>query len=240
MDRAQLNSADAVHPIRETPERLARIVGGELIQAGGSALSCSGLALDSRKVQPGELFVALRGPRFDAHEFLGDAIARGAAGLIVERAPKLELPSGVFAIVVPHARQALIDMARARRAQLDIPVFAITGTCGKTSTKEMLRHLLEGCCHVYASPKSFNNEIGLPWTLLQAPEDCGALVLEIGTNGPGEIAALSDLARPTLGCVTMAGRGHLERLGTIDGVAHEKSALLAGPARRRRRDPQCG
>lgn len=219
--------AFSTHPLHAGGAELARMLGGRLLSPAAEPAPCARLELDSRRVRQGDLFVAIRGPRFDAHEFLEDVIARGARGLLVERALGLELPKGVFAVQVEDCRRALIEMARIRRSQLKIPVLGITGTCGKTSTKETLRHLLEGSVRVHASPKSFNNDIGLPWTILNAPVDCEALVLEIGSNGPGEIAALSEIARPTHGCVTMAGRGHLERLGSVDGVAREKSALLA-------------
>jgi UDP-N-acetylmuramoyl-tripeptide--D-alanyl-D-alanine ligase len=178
---------------------------------------------DSRVVEPGSLFVPIRGKKQDAHAFLEQAFLSGAGFALAARDADLpRVPGNV--IRVRDTTAALGDLARFHRSRFDVPVVAITGSCGKTTTKEMVRLALGS--HVVASPASFNNAIGVPLTLLQMDRNTEACVVEIGTNAPGEIAQLAGIARPTVGVVTNVEEAHLAGLGSLRGVMREKSALL--------------
>jgi UDP-N-acetylmuramoyl-tripeptide--D-alanyl-D-alanine ligase len=178
---------------------------------------------DGRAVEPGALFVPIRGKKQDGHRFLEQAFLAGAGfALVADDADLPRVPANV--VRVKDTTRALGDLARWHRSRFDVPVVGITGSCGKTTTKEMVRLVLGPGC--VASPASYNNEIGVPLTLLQMDRDTEALVVEIGSNAPGEIAALAGLARPTVGVVTNVEEAHLEGLGTVRGVMREKSCLL--------------
>lgn len=195
----------------------ARQEGGDLdIQSVGS---------DSRRMEPGQLFVALTGPHFDGHAFAPQAVAGGALALLVSR----ELPLAVPQLVVPDTREALGRLAAAWRRQLSAQVVAVTGSNGKTTTKEMLAALLGQAGRVAATQGNLNNDIGLPLTLLRA-RDQDFLILEMGANHPGEIAYLTDIARPDLALITNAGRAHLEGFGSLEGVVRAKGEILGGLA----------
>lgn len=183
------------------------------------------IATDSRDVPPGALFIPLRGKRHDAHSFIEKAFLNGAGFSLAARdAEFARMPANV--ILVKDTTRALGDIARWYRSRYDVPVIAITGSCGKTTTKEMVRLTLGA--DVVASPASYNNEIGVPLTLLQMDARTRACVVEIGTNAPGEIAYLTGIARPTVGILTNIEAAHLEGLGTVRGVMEEKAALLKG------------
>jgi UDP-N-acetylmuramoyl-tripeptide--D-alanyl-D-alanine ligase len=192
----------------------------------------SGVSTDTRTLQPGDLFFALSGPNFDGNRFAAAAADRGAAGLVLEDAgsaplpASLELPRGTPVLLHPSPRQALSALAAWHRGRLSAPVLGITGSCGKTTTKNVLLELLADRWLAVGSPNSFNNEIGVPHTLFLADETSQAVVVEMGTNHPGEIAALCRTARPTAGIVTCVGASHLEGLGSVEGVAREKAALV--------------
>jgi UDP-N-acetylmuramoyl-tripeptide--D-alanyl-D-alanine ligase len=180
---------------------------------------------DGRKVPPGALFVPIRGKRHDAHDFIEQAFLNGAGFSLAARdAGFARMPSNV--ILVRDTTRALGDLARWYRSRYDVPVVGITGSCGKTTVKEMVRLVLGP--DVVASPASYNNDIGVPLTLLQMDSRTRAAVVEIGTNGPGEIANLTSIARPTVGILTNVEEAHLERLGSVRGVMAEKAALLQG------------
>ncbi|MDG2201454.1 MAG: UDP-N-acetylmuramoyl-L-alanyl-D-glutamate--2,6-diaminopimelate ligase [Phycisphaerales bacterium] len=197
----------------------------------------TGVCTDSREVEPGQLYIALRGPNHDGHDFIEQAVQRGAAALVVERHPgEVSVPW----FRVDDSRSALGGLAGFHRDSMEsIPVIAVTGTCGKTGTKEVLRSVLSGLGPVCASTRSFNNEIGMPLTLLAARPSHRAVILELGTNSPGEIEYLARIARPDFAIITMIGSGHLAGLETIEGVAREKYALLPWVRERAwvRRDP---
>ncbi len=181
------------------------------------------VSIDSRHVQPGSLFVPIRGRRYDAHEFISEAFLGGASFSLVARdANFARMPANT--IVVKDTTQALGDLARWHRSRFEVPVIGITGSCGKTTVKEMVRLVLGE--DVVASPASYNNDIGVPLTLLQMDAKTRACVVEIGTSLPGEIAALANIARPTVGVLTNVEEAHLEGLGTVRGVMREKAALL--------------
>jgi len=181
-----------------------------------------GVSTDTRTLRAGDLFFALKGPRFDAHAFVAEAFARGACAAVVERAG----PAAGLQIVVGDAGAALEGLAAAWRMTLRARVIGVTGSNGKTTTKEMIGHVLSRDRRVVRSQGSFNNSVGLPVTLLGAGPEDEFLVLEIGTNHPGEIAQLGRIARPDAAVITSVGASHLEGLGTVEGVAEEKASLL--------------
>ncbi len=203
---------------------------GAALVRGDADRLLNGVSTDTRSLRPHQLFLALSGPNFDGNRFATEASRLGAGALLLRSAPNELLPTfpGDAALVVhPDPRRALADLASWHRSQLTIPVIGITGSCGKTTTKNILGQLLESRMRTVASPNSFNNEVGVPHTLLLADATTEALVLEIGTNHPGEIAGLCRIARPTGGIVTNVGASHLEGLGSVDGVAREKAELFA-------------
>ncbi|MDR0776014.1 MAG: UDP-N-acetylmuramoyl-tripeptide--D-alanyl-D-alanine ligase [Azonexus sp.] len=207
--------------------RVAAATGGRLV---GSDTALAGVGTDTRTVQLGQLFVALRGERFDAHDFLAQAIAAGAAAVLVADASKL--PAGVPAVVVADTRLALGALAGAWRAAFALPVIAVTGSNGKTTTKEMIAAILQAAFGdaVLATRGNFNNDVGLPLTLLGLNAGHRAAVIEMGMNRPGEIAYLASLGAPTVALVTNAQRAHLEGMGGLDEVAREKGSIYAGLA----------
>ena len=181
------------------------------------------VSTDTRRLRPGELFVALRGAHFDAHDFLSDA-ARQACGLVVERADKaLLLPQWV----VPDTTRALGELATLARAQFSGPVIGITGSSGKTTVKEMTAAILRGLAPVLASRGNFNNHIGLPLTLLSGEPEQRFAVLEMGASATGEIAYLAGIARPSVAVVTNVLPAHIQGFGSLDGVARGKGEIYA-------------
>ena len=200
--------------------------------APGAALprGARGLArvsTDTRAVQPGDLFVALVGEKFDAHDFLADAVARGAAAVVVseaEKAATLTVP--VFR--VSDTLVALGALARYRRRAWGKRVIAVAGSNGKTSTKELLRAALGSVLRVHASNGNFNNRVGVPLTLLALPDDADVAVVEMGTNMPGEIAMLRAIGEPEVAVLTSIGEEHLEGLGDLAGVLREESDIFDG------------
>jgi len=192
----------------------------------GSDVAYTRISTDSRKVESGDLFLALSGERFDGHEFVLDALARGAGGAVVSREVDMEENTRLYP--VSDTLQALGDLAHHRRKALDARVVGITGSSGKTSAKDLLKETLQGSFLVHATEGNLNNRIGLPLTLLAAPAEAEALVLEMGTNEPGEIRALTEVAGPQIGVITTVSETHLEKLGSLDGVLEEKLDLLRG------------
>jgi len=186
-----------------------------------------GVATDSRAVTRGELYVALRGERFDGHDFLQQAYAAGAAAALVER--EQAAPPGLPLVIVRDARRALGELARLHRSRWGKPLVAITGSAGKTTTKELTAAALRGLGqNVLATVGNLNNDIGLPMTLLCLTDAHDVAVVEIGTGGPGEIAWLTHVGQPNVGVVTTVALAHVEKLGTLAEVAEEKCALLRG------------
>lgn len=197
----------------------------ELAAASGGTLDgrdvvVTGASIDSRSVQPGQLFVPVVGER-DGHDFIGDALARGASAYLTSRPP-----AGGTAIVLADTIAGLQDAGRQARARLEGPVIGITGSVGKTSVKDLLAGILAHRFHTAASERSFNNELGVPLTLLNAPDDAEVVVVEMGARGVGHIADLCDIAHPTMGIVTRVAAVHTEVFGTIDEVARAKAELV--------------
>ncbi len=195
--------------------------------AGGGRVD--GFTIDSRAVKPGNVFLALRGETFDGHDFLLQAAQAGAALLIVERgdAAPAGLPEGAAMVRVPDSRKALLRLAGAYRKSLETTkVIAVCGSNGKTTTTRLIHAMLSSRLRGSCSAKSFNNEIGVPVTILSAKESDQYLICEVGSNAPGEIAQLAGVVKPDIAVITSIGREHLERLGTLEGVAREEAAIL--------------
>ncbi len=191
--------------------------------SGSADATLDGVAHDSRDVRPGMLFVPLVAAR-DGHDFIADAVSRGAAGYLTAREPAV---AGAAAVRVDDTARALRDLAAEARRRLGNPaVVGITGSVGKTTTKDLLAAVLGRSRLVWASRRSFNNEIGVPITILSAPEGVQALVVEMGARGPGHIASLCDLARPNMGVVTNVGLAHTSEFLTLESVAAAKRALV--------------
>jgi len=189
----------------------------------GADVNIRGVGTDTRTLQPGELFVALSGPRFDGHEFAAQAEAAGAAALLVSRELETHLPQ----LLVQDTRLALGALAAAWRDTLPGRLIAVTGSNGKTTTKEMIAAILAEAGSVAFTRGNLNNDIGLPLTLLGV-RDQEFVVLEMGANHAGEIAYLSDIVRPEVALITNAGRAHLEGFGSLEGVARAKGEIIGG------------
>ncbi len=192
----------------------------------GKDVSFSGCQIDSRALSPGALFAALRGERFDGHDFVAQAEARGPAAALVERLVSSALP----ALVVPDTRQALGSLASAWRRRFQLPVVAVTGSNGKTTVKEMLASILSGQGAVLATLGNLNNDIGVPLTLFRLGAEHRFAVVEMGANHVGEIAGLAAVAAPTVGIITQCAPAHLEGFGSVDAVARAKGELFEGLA----------
>ena len=188
--------------------------------------AAGGVSIDTRTLQPGDLFVALKDVR-DGHDFVATALEKGAAAALVSREPD-GLSSGASLLVVPDVLKALEDLGRAARARGRARVVGVTGSVGKTSTKEMLRVVLGGQGRVHAAEASYNNHWGVPLTLARMPREADFAVIEIGMNHPGEIAPLSRMARPDVVVITTVAPAHLEAFDSIEGIAHEKASIIEG------------
>lgn len=198
------------------------------IRWGSSETLVTRVSTDSRQVKPGDLFIPLRGEKFDAHDYLAEVAHAGATALLVsrERVDGLKgLTDTVALIVVDDTRKALGQLAARYRRDFEIPVVAIGGSNGKTTTKELLASVLRQKGETLWSEASFNNDIGVPLTLLKLEKRHKAAVIEVGTNHPGELAPLLKIVQPQFGVLTNIGREHLEFFGDLAGVAHEEGAL---------------
>jgi len=207
-----------------TVQDIVRATQGALV-AGDLGIPVTGVSIDSRSLAVGEAFFAIHGHRLDGHAFLGDAAARGAACLIVHTLPD-EVPANVPLVLVEDTTRALGKLAAWHRARFAIPVVAVTGSNGKTTTKELAAGVLSTRWEVLRPERSFNNQWGLPLTLLKLSPEHQAVVLEIGSNARGEVAMLAALAAPTLAIVTTVAAVHTEYLGSLDGVREEKAGLV--------------
>ena len=196
---------------------IAAVVGGRL---EGDDVAIRGVSTDSRDAEPGELFVALTGERVDGHTFLETAREKGAAALV-------STPSGAMPeVIVGDTAAALLALASDEREKVNATIVGITGSTGKTSVKDLTASVLASRFRVHASPRSFNTEVGVPLTLLNAPPDAEVIVVEMGSRGPGHIATLCEVARPRIGVVTSVGLAHMEMFRTIDVVAAAKAELV--------------
>ncbi|MDX1762697.1 MAG: UDP-N-acetylmuramoyl-tripeptide--D-alanyl-D-alanine ligase [bacterium] len=206
--------------------------GGKLIR-GSDRCRFSGVSIDSRTVQEGELFVAIRGDRFDGHSFSESVLEKGAAGMVVRdgwkppRESRFDAPGNqADLIAVPDTLRALQDLAHHYRMTFAIPVVAVTGTNGKTSTKEMIYAILNMGIRAFRSPGNLNNHIGVPLSLLKMGRETEAAVLEFGMSAAGEIRRLREIARPTVVVITNVSAGHMTQLKTLEAVARAKGEIL--------------
>lgn len=188
--------------------------------------TATGVSIDTRTIRPGDLFVALTDVR-DGHDFVAQALDKGAAAALVSRIPDRLAPDAPL-LLVPDVLAALESLGRAGRARMAGKVIAITGSVGKTSTKDMARVALTGQGRIHAAEASYNNHWGVPLTLARMPRDTDFAIVEIGMNHPGEIAPLSRLARPHVAMITTVAAAHLEAFGAIEGIAREKGAIFQG------------
>ncbi len=199
---------------------------GRMVGDGGTRLT--GVSTDTRRIGAGELFVALRGERFDAHDFAAQARAAGAAATVVERVPEGLAPP---LLLVNDSKRALGEIGRGWRKRFKLPVIAVTGSNGKTTVKEMIASILAeqfGAEHRLATPGNLNNEIGVPLSVMKLRDSHKAAVLELGMNHIGEIAWLTEIARPTVALVNNAQREHQEFMASVEATARENGASIAG------------
>jgi UDP-N-acetylmuramoyl-tripeptide--D-alanyl-D-alanine ligase len=209
-------------PALWTASEAARATGGNAT----APWAATGVSIDTRTLRPGDLFVALTAAR-DGHDFVAQALAKGAAAALVSRVPD-DVPPDAPLLIVPDVLVGLADLGRAARARASARVIGVTGSVGKTSTKEMLREVLSGQGRTHAAEASYNNHWGVPLTLARMPADTEFAVIEIGMNAPGEIAPLSKLARPHVVVVTTVAAAHLEAFESLEGIAHEKASIADG------------
>ena len=208
-------------------EAIAQAMHGRILR-GSPELEVAGVSTDTRSLAPGELFFALKGENFDGHDFVNEAVRKGACAVVVEHPADVQGSAAV--LVVRSTLAALGNLAQFCRRNMSADFVAVTGSCGKTTVKEMIATALGSSFKVVHAKKSFNNAIGMPLTILCAPSDAGIVVLEMGTSAPGEIRSLAEIARPDVGVVTNVGPTHLEGLKSIEGVAAAKAELLDGLA----------
>ncbi len=195
---------------------------------GDPAQVVSGICIDSRQVRPGECFFAIRGSSNDGHKFVAEALQRGATAAVVEPG-RAQIQPGLRAtlIEVQDTRRALAALARRYRMDFNPVVIGVAGSNGKTTVKELLGQVIGACMKAVWSPASYNNEIGVPLTVLQLSNEHKVLVVELGTNHPGELAPLIEIVKPEIGILTSIGREHLEFFGSIEGVLEEERQLAA-------------
>lgn len=205
-----------------TMAEVARATGGLVVGAADAV--ATGVVIDSRRAGPGDLFVALRGEQADGHDHTGGAVDNGAAGVLVERAAAV--PSGASGVVVDDTWQAVGRLGAHVRAAVDPTVVAITGSVGKTTTKDLIAAAVGVGRRTVAAEGSYNNELGVPLTLLATEADTEVLVVEVGARGIGHIASLMPWVRPDVSVVTAVAGAHLEMFGDLEGVATAKGELV--------------
>ena len=209
-------------------QQVKHAVGGRaLTRLPAHGPTVQAICTDTRRMQPGSLFIALRGDHHNAHEFLPQAAAGGAVAALVEAVPAQTLPN-VHLIAVPDTRKALGKLATYVRKQMRAKVIAVAGSNGKTSTKYLIDSALSGKLRGSMSPKSFNNEIGVPLTIFPADPTQDYIVLEMGTNHHGEIKVLTEMALPDIAVITNCGAEHLEGLDDLMGVRNENASIVSG------------
>jgi UDP-N-acetylmuramoyl-tripeptide--D-alanyl-D-alanine ligase len=211
-----------------TISEVLKATGGTLTR-GKAEGALQGVSTDSRQLQPGNLFLCLRGEHFDGHRFLAEAAAAGASGFVIQK----DVPEALFetqdkrpVILVEDTLRALGEIARFWRRKLNVPVIAVTGSSGKTTTREMVAEILSLTKNVLKTEGNLNNQVGLPLTLLKLTPRHDVAVVEMGTNMPGEIGCLTRIAEPEIGVITNIGAAHLEKLKSLAGIREEKGALF--------------
>ncbi len=216
-----------------TGDEVLAATGGTLLK-GTTGCRIQRVCTDSRKVRKGDLFVALKGDRFDGHRFINEVFTRGARGVVLEAWPRhagVGAPASSradpFVVKVTDSLRAYQDLATFHRARFDIPVVAVTGSNGKTTTKEMVAKTLSPRWRLRKTAGNLNNRIGLPHTVLGLTASHQAAVLELGVDAAGQTTRLAEIAKPTIGLITNVGNDHLEFFGSVDGSARAKAELLA-------------
>ncbi|MDD4900329.1 MAG: UDP-N-acetylmuramoyl-tripeptide--D-alanyl-D-alanine ligase [Candidatus Omnitrophica bacterium] len=206
---------------------LVKATNGRLV-SGRNGLLLKGVSIDSRKVKRGGIFIAIKGEKFDGHDFIADAVKKGASCIIAVHGTRYTLPidKKIAIIEVEDTVKALGEIAGLHRRKFDIPVIAITGSNGKTTTKEMVASVLSASFNVLKNSGTFNNHIGLPLTLLELNAKHDIAVLEIGTNHFGEVEYLAKVCRANIAIITNIGQSHLKYFGNLEGVFREKISLL--------------
>jgi UDP-N-acetylmuramoyl-tripeptide--D-alanyl-D-alanine ligase len=223
---------DNEQPLPWTVNEILKATGGELL-CGGKEQRFETVGIDSRSISTGDVFVALVGTVHDGHRFIKDVLQRGVAGLVVDRQKAKHLPlaqwqaQGVACMGVADTTRALGDLAAFHRRRADAAVIAITGSNGKTTTRQMTAEVVARKFNTLATVGNYNNQIGVPLTLLRLRPEHRWAVVELGTNRPGEIARLAEICAPDIGVITNIGPAHLEGLGSLDGVMREKAQLIA-------------
>ena len=213
-------------------EDIVAATGGRLLY-GAAPQGFRGIGIDSRTIGPGELFVAIRGTTHDGHGFVPQVAAKGVRGIVVQEQGVIPLDHGalesrgVACVAVRDTTRALGALAAFLRQRVQIPVVAITGSNGKTTTRRMTDLVMGRQFNTLATEGNLNNEIGLPLTLFRLTDDHQAAVLELGMNHPGEIDRLGAICRPTIGVITNVGPAHLEFFGSVPAIARAKAELLA-------------
>jgi UDP-N-acetylmuramoyl-tripeptide--D-alanyl-D-alanine ligase len=215
----------AMYPI--SIETLARITGAAVMRRATPPAGVTGISTDSRTIKPGECFFAIAGGNFDGHNYVGEVFQQGAACAVVSRAVNGDAVAGPI-LRVPDTVRALGELAREYRRTNRFIVVAITGSVGKTSTRQIVHHALSQRFGTHQAQKSFNNNIGLPLTLLGAVPDCEVIVAELGANHPGEIAELTQIAEPDIAVVTNVYPAHLEGFGDLGTIVREKLSIAEG------------
>ncbi|MBU4128744.1 UDP-N-acetylmuramoyl-tripeptide--D-alanyl-D-alanine ligase, partial [bacterium] len=215
---------------------LVKATGGRLIQ-GNPKGKISGISTDSRKIEKDELFIALKGPRYDGHNFVQEAIKKGASGILVSKSPITDhsapegrdLASGgrsPITILVRDTLRALGQIAKYYREKFTLPVVAVTGSTGKTTTKDMIASILSLELSVLKTQGNYNNEVGVPLTLFHLSKSHQVAVLELGMSALGEIERLTRISSPKIGVLTNVGEAHLQYLGNVQRVARAKAELV--------------
>ncbi len=212
---------------------IASVVDG-ILDPPNSGVVAKGVSIDSREVRAGNVFIAFPGDNFDGHDFLGQALERGARVLVIAEERAGDLPvvetairRGVAVIRVEDGKAALQRLAAWHRERLGATVIGVTGSSGKTTTKDLLLSVLSTSMRVVATERNLNNEIGVPLTLLRADSTTDAIVCEMGMRGAGQITDLTDIAAPNIGLITNVGTSHIELLGTQDAIADAKAEIAA-------------
>ena len=190
----------------------------------GGDVEFQSVSIDTRTLSPGDLFIAIRGPNFDGHDFVEQAVAKSASAVLVSEPISTSIPS----LIVDDTRQALTDLAAFHRMQWPGAMISVTGSCGKTTTKMLMTAIFSQAAPTLSNAASFNNDIGVPLTLLQLKPEHQYAVCEVGANHPGEIAALTHIVKPDVAIITNAGAAHLAGFGDIEGVACAKGEIFQG------------
>lgn len=214
-----------IYHIKEmSVSEIAKAVSGKII-SGNETLKISAVSCDSRTIDEKTLFIPLKGERFDGHDFLPDVCQKGVGGILCHGETNVEAP---FIVSVEDTQKALLDLASYYRSLFDIPVVGLTGSVGKTTTKELISSVVSRKYNTHATKGNFNNNIGVPYTVFGLTDDHGAAVIEMGMSNFGEISVLSKCARPCIGVITNIGTSHIEYLGSQEGILKAKSEIFDG------------